>query len=129
MAGQALFFLEDGDFMQQVLHQPKGAQPAADKAPQQTAEEEEEAKGGEGNLEAPLIQQGLESPDGAGGDCPRTGVAVQAGDTGVFQPAPVNFPAEKAVQIPVGHDGKQQLYRQSKFLHPFTRSQCTPGRS
>ena len=34
--GQSLFLAENRDFVQKVLDQPKGAQPPADKAPQQT---------------------------------------------------------------------------------------------
>ena len=115
--GQALSFFEDGDFVQEVLYQPEGAQPAADKAPQQAAEEEEEAQGGERDLKAPLIQQGLERSDGAGGDSPGAGVAVQPRDAGVFQAAPVDFPVEKAIQIAVCYNGEQQLHFQSNSIH------------
>ena len=57
--GQALSFFEDGDFVEKVLHQSEGAQPAADKAAQQAAEQEKEAKRREGDLKAPLVQQRL----------------------------------------------------------------------
>lgn len=42
--GQALFPFEDGDFVQEILYQSKGAQPAADETPQQTAEQEEKPR-------------------------------------------------------------------------------------
>ena len=109
--------LKDGDFVQKVLHQAKGAQPAADKAPQQAAEQEEKAQRGEGDLKPLLIQQGLQGAKGAGGDGPGAGVAVQPRDTGVFQGAPIDFSVQEAVQIPVCDDGKQQLNAQSKSFH------------
>ena len=117
VVGQALSFFEDGDFVQEVLYQPEGAQPAADKAPQQAAEEEEEAQGRERDVKAPLIQQRLERPDGAGADGTGAGVAVQPRDTGVFQTATVDLPVEKAIQIAVCYNGKQQLHRQSNSIH------------
>ena len=82
--GQTLFLFEDGDFVQKILYQPKGTQPAADKSSQQTAEQEEKAQGGKGDLEAPLVQQGLERPDGAGGEGSGAGIAVQSRNTGIF---------------------------------------------
>ena len=59
VAGQALPFLEEGNLMEKVLHQPEGAQPAADEAPQHASEHKENPQGGEGDLKAPLVQQGL----------------------------------------------------------------------
>ena len=99
--------------MQKVLHQPEGAQPAADEAPQQASEHKEKAQGGEGYLKAPLIQQRLQGPDGAGGHGPGAGVAIQPRNAGVFQATLVDFPVQEAVQVSVGHDGEQQLYGQS----------------
>lgn len=117
VAGQSFFLFEDGDFMQKFLHQSKGAQLTADKSPQQAAEQEKETQRGEGDLKAPLVQQRLERPDGARSDSSRAGIAVQPGDAGIFQAAAIDFPVEKAVQIPVCHDSKQQLYCQSKSFH------------
>ena len=51
--------MEDGDFIQKILHQSKGAQPAAYEASQQTAEQEEKAQRGKWNLDSLLIQQRL----------------------------------------------------------------------
>ena len=56
--GQALFLFEHGDIVQKVLYQPEGAKPAADESAQQAAEQEKEAQGGKGDLEAPLILVG-----------------------------------------------------------------------
>lgn len=82
--GQALFLIEDGDFVQKILYQPKGAQPAADKAPQQATEHEEDTQGSERNMKPSLIQQRLQRPYWARGHGPRAGVAVQPRNTGVF---------------------------------------------
>ena len=60
--GQSLFLAENRDFVQKVLDQPKGAQPPADKAPQQTARQEEKSQHGERYLETLLVQQGLQRP-------------------------------------------------------------------
>ena len=102
--------------MQKVLHQPEGAQPAADEAPQQASEHKEKAQGGEGYLKAPLIQQRLQGPDGAGGHGPGAGVAIQPRNADVFETAPINLPVEKSVHISVCHNGKQKLYGQSAFI-------------
>ena len=115
--GQALFLFEQGNFVQKILHQPKGAQPSADKTAKQAAEQEEKAQRGEGDLEALPVQERLKRPDGAGSHSPRAGIAVQPRDAGVFQAAAIDFPAQKAVGISVGHDGKQQLHQQSKSFH------------
>lgn len=119
--GQPLPFAENGNFMQKILYQAEGAQPAADKTPQQAPKQEENAQHGKGDMETPLVQQRLERAYGAGGHRAGTGIAVQPRNTGVLQAAPVYFPLQEAISISVREDGKQKLYRQAQFFHHVTR--------
>lgn len=82
--GQTLFLFEDGDFVQKILYQPKGTQPAADEASQQAPEHEEDAQGSERNMKTSLIQERLQRPYWARGHSSGAGIAVQSRNTGIF---------------------------------------------
>ena len=91
--------------MKQILYQSKGAEPPADKAPQNTSEHKKKSQNAEGDLHIPLIQHRLERPDGTGPHGSRAGIAVQAGHADVFEPPLVNLSVQEDVDVPVGKNG------------------------
>lgn len=115
--GQSLSLVENGNFVQEILHQPKGAQPSADKAPQKTAKDKEKSQRGKGYLKSLPVQQRLERPYGTGGQRTGTGITVQPRNTGIFQVSPVNFSVQIAISVTVCKNCKNKLYRQSKSVH------------
>ena len=107
--GKTLPLVEQRNLVQQVLDQPEGTQPSADESSQKAPKQKQKAQDPEGDRDLPLVEQGLESPDGAGGHCPWAGVAVEARDAGVFQTTPIDLPLQKAIGISVGDDGESHL--------------------
>ena len=78
VSGQIFLFLKQRNFVQQVLHQPKGAQPPADKPPQHRAKQHQKAQHIAGKAELAAVQHRLQRTDRAGAQRPRAGVAVKA---------------------------------------------------
>ena len=80
VAGQTLELFREGYLVQQVLHKPEGAEPAADKAAQHRAEKQQETHDIEREPVVPVAQHGLQRTYGAGAERTRAGVAVEARD-------------------------------------------------
>ena len=97
----ALFQFIGGDLVQQLLQKPERAEPAADRAPQGDAKEQEDAQ----HVPAGPVSAGgqgvLQRAKGTGPDGTGTGIAVEAGDAGVFRASPVDFALEKALEMRV----------------------------
>ena len=97
--------------MQQILHQPKGAQQAADHPAQYDPEQHQQAQHIEGELMLQAAQRRLEGANRAGPQCAGAGVAVQDGDADGLCAAGENPSPLKADQIPVHQDSGDELYR------------------
>ena len=109
--------------MQQLLNPTKRAEPPAYETAEQDAREHKEAQDVHGYVIAcaPLCR--LHGADGAGPQCSGTGIAVEAGDAHVFQPAFVDFSLKEALHMRIGGKCEQGL---DPF--PLIQSRCTPGR-
>ena len=83
------------DFVQKILYQSKRTQPSAGKSPQKAPKQKEKTKHPKrdalGDGKSLLIQQSLQGAYGAGSNCPRAGIAVQARNTGKFKAALIDF--------------------------------------
>lgn len=97
----AAFFYEKGDFMQKILHQTKRAHPSADKSSKQASEQKEKSQRAKRNLKSSLIQQCLKRTDGTGRNCPRAGITIQTGNTGIFQTSPVYPSLKKTIYVSI----------------------------
>lgn len=97
--------------MEQLLDQPEGAEEAADGAPQQESEQDEDAehirKGG--GLRA--CQRVLQGTQGTGSHGSGARVAVQSGDTQIFGVACVYLAGGKAFEVRVVEQGGIDLYQ------------------
>ena len=112
--GHAAFAeLQGGDFVQQLLDQPQGAEPPADGAAQNDPEQQEDAQHIPPGPVAGGAQGVLDAAQGAGGHGPGAGIAVKAGGAGVFGVPVINIPLDKAFQIGVVQQGRIQLHQPS----------------
>ena len=109
VSGQPAQLFDKGDFMQQVLDQPEGAQPSAHKPAQQCAEEEKKAGHIESELVVPAGDDGLKRTDWAGAQCARTGVAVETGDAEQLAAALVDSALGETGGVTVRQGGEADL--------------------
>ena len=112
----ALFQLRRGELVQQLLNQPQGAEPAADRAPEDQPVEHENAEDVEADLLVRRADGVLERAQRAGSDRAGAGIAVEAGDAeslrcGRF--ALVDLALEKALEMGVIKQGAIELYKPS----------------
>ena len=91
-----------GDLMQQLLKPAEGTQEAADKAPQQYAQQNEKTCDIIGEAELGRPNHSLKRPDGAGAGSRRTGIAVQPRHTDGFPRALIQSALEEIRQVQVG---------------------------
>ena len=73
---KGLDFLGKGYLVQQLLHQPEGAEKAADEAPEKGACQQEKARQIVGKGEGRAAQHRLHRPNGAGAEAAGAGIAV-----------------------------------------------------
>lgn len=101
VAAEAFDFFGKGYFVQQLLNKSEGTQPAADKAPDQCADENEETGHIEGEFEIPASDDGLHGTNGTGTGGSGAGIAIKPRDAKVFQLAVIYFSLSKADKIAV----------------------------
>ena len=112
----ALFQLRRGELVQQLLNQPQGAEPSADRAAEDQPVEHENAEDVEADLFVRRADGVLERAQRAGPDRAGTGITVEAGDAeslrcGRF--ALVDLALEKALEMGVIKQGAIELYKPS----------------
>ena len=91
-----------GDLMQQLLKPAEGTQKAADKAPQQHAQQNEEACDIIREAELGRPHHRLKRPDGTGAGGRRAGIAVQSRHADGFPRSLIQSALEKVRQVQVG---------------------------
>ena len=101
--------LLSGDFVQQLLKPAEGTEEAADKAPQQHAQQNEEACDIVGEAELGRPHHRLKRPDGAGPGRRRTGVAVQPRHADGLPRPLIQSALEKVRQMQVGQQRRPRL--------------------
>ena len=118
--------------MQQVLHKPEGAEPAADKAAQHRAEKQQETHDIEREPVVPVAQHGLQRTYGAGAERTRAGVAVEARDADALELAFVYRPLGKAGGVAVRERRPAQLHHRPHVAperaEQLSQGRCTPDR-
>lgn len=82
--------------MQQVLDQSKGTQPAADQPADQSPHKNEKSGYIKSQLKVPAPNDSLERADGTGSQRPGAGIAIQAGNTEIFQLSLIDFALQEA---------------------------------
>ena len=97
------------DLMQQLLKPAEGTEEAADKAPQQHAQQNEKACDIIGEAELGRAHHCLKRPDGAGSGGRRTGVAVQPRHADGFPSALIQSSLEEVRQVQVGQQRRPRL--------------------
>ena len=116
VAAEGVYLPPEGDFVQQLLYPPKGAEPAADKAPRQRAHQQQKARHIIGKPEFPAAQHRLQRADGAGAHRAGAGIAVEPGHAQALQAPLVQRAARKARKMAVGQQRPCRLHR---VTHPF----------
>ena len=101
--------LLSGDFVQQLLKPAEGTEEAADKAPQQHAQQNEKACDIIGEAELGRPHHRLKRPDGASPGRRRTGVAVQPGHADGLPRPLIQSALEKVRQMQVGQQRRPRL--------------------
>ena len=99
-----------GDFVQQLLDQPQGAEPAADRPAEDHAEEGQDAQDVPRRGMPGGVQRVLQGTQGAAGDGAGAGIAVEPGDADGFQIAGIDMPVDIAFEIRVVQQGGVELY-------------------
>ena len=97
------------DLMQQLLKPAEGTEEAADKAPQQHAQQNEKACDIVGEAEPGRPHHSLKRPNGAGPGRRRTGVAVQPRHAGGLPRPLIQSALEKVRQVQVGQQRRPRL--------------------
>ena len=85
--------------MQQLLDQSQRTEPAADRAAQNSAEQQENAHHVPPGSVAGRGQRILQCPERAGTDSPGAGITVEARDTGILCLALINLAVNEAPQV------------------------------
>ena len=98
-----------GDFVQQLLKPAKGAQKAADEAPQQNAQQNEKACDIIGEAKLRRAHHCLKRPDGAGPGRRRAGVAVEPRHADGLSRALIQSALEEVRQMQVGQQRRSCL--------------------
>jgi len=118
--------------MEQVLHQPEGAKPAADKAAQDSAENEKKSHSVESHLVLVAGEGRLQRSDGTGPQSAWTGIAIQprkADDLGVSRK---DLSRNKALPVSVADSRKYDLHQMAVVLfyrlHYITQGRYTPDK-
>lgn len=120
MKRQSFAFAKKRDPVEQILYQSEWAQPSAYGPSQQTSEQKEKSKHCKRNVKSLLIQQGLQRAHGTGADGSGTGITVQSRHTGVFKLSLIDLSGQEAIEISVGEDGIDKLYRKTQSVHKRT---------
>lgn len=102
--------------MKQVLYQPEGTEEPANEPPTERAHRHQDADDVKGELIVPAADDRLKGTDGAGPQCTRAGVAVQARYTDSLRGAGVDFRLEEPIYIAVGQRGEDDLYPEADTL-------------
>ena len=89
-------FFEERDLMQQILDQSKGTQPAADQPSDQSPHKNEKSRYIKSQLKVPAPNDSLERADGTGSQRPGAGIAIQTGNTEIFQLSLIDFALQEA---------------------------------
>ena len=97
------------DLMQQLLKPAEGTEEAADKAPQQDSQQNEETCDIIGEAELGRAHHRLKRPDGAGSGGRRTGVAVQPRHADGLPRPLIQSALEKVRQMQVGQQRRPRL--------------------
>ena len=105
----ALFQLRRGDLMEKLLDQAQRAQPAADRPPQDHAEEHDDAQHIPARPMPGGGQRVLYGAQRAGTHRAGAGIAVEAGNAGVLRVAGVDSSINEALDIGVVQQGRIQL--------------------
>ena len=128
LAGQAAQLFDKGDLVQQILHQPERAQPAANQAAEQRPEQQQEADDIKAELVLAAGDDGLQGADRAGAERTRAGIAVQAGDAYELACAFIDVALRKTGGVTVCQGGKSELHEHPHMIFQFTQGRCTPYR-
>ena len=99
------------DLVQQLLNQAQRAEPAADRTPEDDAEQRDDPQHVPPGLVAGGRQRVLDRAQRTGADGARAGVAVKARHTGEFRLSDIDFPVDKALQMGVIQQSAVKLYQ------------------
>ena len=98
-----------GNFIQQLLDEPKGTQKGAHRPSQKRAKEQQDAQKVERHRRFEVVERRLQSPQRAGGDSPGAAVTVQPRNAEFLAVSPVDGPLQKAADVGVVEDRRQHL--------------------
>ena len=98
-----------GNFIQEFLDEPKGAQKGAHCPPEQRAKEQQYAQQIERHRRGEVVERRLQSSQRAGGDGPGAAVTVQPRHAELFAVPPVDGPFEKTADVGIVQNRRQHL--------------------
>ena len=113
-----------GNFIQEFLDEPKGAQKGAHCPPEQRAKEQQYAQQIERHRRGEIVERRLQRPQRTGGDGPGAAVAVQSRHAEFLAVSPIDRSLEKAADIGVVENRRQHLDN----APPSLRAQCAQPR-
>lgn len=110
-----------GDFMQQILKPPEGAEEAADKSPEHNPQKNEDAADVIGKIKLRGSHNRLKGSYRAGSRCCRTGIAIEAGHADLFDLPVIQHPLQEIGEMYIGQKGRESLNRIPLFQKGLRR--------